>query len=154
MIVTSEQARRAWCFGDLMTILATGEETGGTYALWIEEVWPSGGTPPHIHHAEQEVFYVLEGEMTFYYEGKPTTAKPGTLVHIPKDTMHFYQNRSAHNVKMLCMVNPAGFEQMLLALSEPVVEGQPRPGVTPEVIARLTELAAQYHMSMPQVEPT
>jgi len=47
-----------------MTFLATAEDTQGKFAL-IEAVARKGNVPPpHIHHREEETFYVLEGEMT------------------------------------------------------------------------------------------
>ena len=52
-----------WYNGWLMTFLATGEETQGKFAL-IEAVGRKGNVPtPHIHHQEDEIFYVLEGEV-------------------------------------------------------------------------------------------
>ncbi len=52
-----------WYNGSLMTFLATGEETQGQFAL-IEAVGRKGNAPPpHIHRREDEIFYVLEGEL-------------------------------------------------------------------------------------------
>ncbi|MGH9454238.1 MAG: cupin domain-containing protein [Terriglobia bacterium] len=49
---------------------ATGESTGGAFGL-IEQLIPAGfATPYHVHHAEDEAFYVLEGQLTFICEGK------------------------------------------------------------------------------------
>ena len=56
--------RSVWYSGSLFTFLATGEETQGQFAL-IEVVARKGNAPPpHLHHREDETFYVLEGEMT------------------------------------------------------------------------------------------
>lgn len=44
--------------GDVYRFLATGEDTGGKYALWEALVGPGGGPPPHIHSREEEGFYV------------------------------------------------------------------------------------------------
>ena len=55
--------RSVWYNGSLMTFLATGEDTHGQFAL-IEAVARKGNVPPpHIHHREDETFYVLEGEV-------------------------------------------------------------------------------------------
>ena len=56
--------RSVWYSGHLMTFLATAEDTQGQFAL-IEAVARKGNIPPpHIHHREEETFYVPEGEMT------------------------------------------------------------------------------------------
>ena len=51
--------------GDVYRFLATGNETNGKYAIWEAIVPPGGGPPLHVHSREEEVFYILEGEITF-----------------------------------------------------------------------------------------
>jgi mannose-6-phosphate isomerase-like protein (cupin superfamily) len=50
-----------WGPGELMTFILTGEETGGAFFMADISVVPGGGTPPHIHHREDESFHLLEG---------------------------------------------------------------------------------------------
>ncbi len=50
-----------WWLGRLATIKATGKETGGQYTL-VEALEPEGEAPLHVHHREDEGFWVLEGE--------------------------------------------------------------------------------------------
>ena len=56
------EGKRIGIVGDIYRFLATGEETGGQYALLEAVVLPGGGPPPHIHSREDETFYVQEGE--------------------------------------------------------------------------------------------
>ncbi len=81
----SEEGEALWFFGMLATMKATAEQTGGEFIL-VEEVAPKGmATPLHVHPTDDESFYVLEGEMTFYLEdGQPIPASAGSFVHIPK----------------------------------------------------------------------
>ena len=81
-----------WCVGSLTTVKASGEQTAGAYAI-IEDLAPKGaGTPLHRHQQDDEAFYVLEGEMTFFLEGsEPLPASAGTFVHIPGGTVHAFQ---------------------------------------------------------------
>jgi len=48
-----------WVLGDLYTFKVVGEETGGAIAVLEVQVQPQNGPPPHIHHREDETFYVL-----------------------------------------------------------------------------------------------
>jgi mannose-6-phosphate isomerase-like protein (cupin superfamily) len=64
-----------WVVGDLYTILAAGEDTGGAFALIHALVPPQSGPPPHLHHREDEAFYVLEGEVTFQADGRTIAAR-------------------------------------------------------------------------------
>ena len=53
-----------WWLGGLATVKATGKETDGRYTL-VEVLDPEGEGPLHVHHNEDEGFWVLEGELTF-----------------------------------------------------------------------------------------
>lgn len=153
VIMTPENQKTVWVWGDIYKFLITSEETGGSYALWEEWANPGSGTPPHIHHKEHEVFYILEGEMTFFKDGQPVVAKAGTLVHVPSGVLHNYVNQTQNIVHMMVMVTPGGFEQLLLKISDPIVEGESAPPVTPEKIEVLTRLAPVFHMEVVAPEP-
>ncbi len=73
---TAQGEGRAFWFLDALSIIRiSGEQTGGTFAL-IEERLPAGrSTPYHLHHNEDETFYVLEGELSFYSESKKIVAR-------------------------------------------------------------------------------
>ena len=82
----SDRAR--WWLGGLSTIKARGKETGGLCTL-IEMFEPQGvEVPIHVHHNEDEAFYVLEGQMSFYVGEETYKAAPGTFVFGPKDVPH------------------------------------------------------------------
>src|ERR671911_1516548 len=79
-----------WWFGVLATVKATGEQTGGRYAL-LEILAPNGyGSVLHVHHFEDEGFYILEGELTFYVGDKTIKARPGSFLFGPKDVPHAF----------------------------------------------------------------
>jgi mannose-6-phosphate isomerase-like protein (cupin superfamily) len=78
-------------FGSLWTVKASAEQIGGRFAL-IDELAPGGaGTPLH-RHAEDETFYVLEGELTFFLEDdEPITATAGSFVHVLGGAVHAFR---------------------------------------------------------------
>lgn len=106
--------------GDRYRFLVTGNETDGKYALWEALIGPGGGPPPHVHTREEEGFYILEGELTFYTEDGSFTAGAGTLVNLPQDSLHWFRNETARTAHALIFVAPAGFEQMFLETGTPV----------------------------------
>ena len=58
------EAPAYWSLGELPTVLATAEQTGGACSL-MEGRLPRGAEPPpHVHHREDEAFLVLEGRLT------------------------------------------------------------------------------------------
>src|SRR5262245_44411303 len=111
-VTSPGQGRTLGVVGDVYTFLVVGEETGGRYALWEARVPPGGGPPPHVHSREQEGFYVLEGELAFYAEGRRLTAGPGTFLNLPPGVGHHFKNESAAPARVLIQVAPAGLEKM------------------------------------------
>jgi quercetin dioxygenase-like cupin family protein len=110
--------RSVWYSGWLLTFLATGEETNGQFAL-MEQVAHKGNVPPrHIHHREDETFYVVEGEMTFSIGNETIKATAGTMVFAPRDVAHSFTIDS-EQVRILVMVSPAGAEEFFKECSVP-----------------------------------
>lgn len=110
--------RSVWYNGWLMTFLATAEDTQGKFAL-IESVGRKGHVPPpHIHHREEETFYVLEGEMTVSVGDRTFKATPGTMVVVPRETVHSFVIES-EQVRVLTLLTPAGMEGWFKEFSAP-----------------------------------
>jgi quercetin dioxygenase-like cupin family protein len=131
--------------GDRYRFLVTGEDTGGKYALWEALIGPNGGPPPHVHSREEEGFYVLEGELTFYTEDRSFSAGPGTLVNLPKNSLHWFRNETDTRVRALIFVAPAGFEQMFLETGTRIGSwSDPLSPPDPEEKGRILEAAPKY----------
>ena len=123
--------RSVWYSGWLLTFLATGEDTRGQFALQ-EQVGRKGNVPPpHIHHREDETFYVLEGEMTFSIGDRTIKATPGTMVFAPRDIVHSFTIDS-EQVRILVLNTPAGVEGFFKECSVPAPSMTlPPPAETP-----------------------
>jgi quercetin dioxygenase-like cupin family protein len=137
--------RSVWYSGQLMTFLATAEDTQGKFAL-IEAVARRGNDPPpHIHRREEETFYVLEGEMTFSVGGQTIKATPGTMVCLPRDVVHSFVIDS-EQVRMLILLTPAGFEGWFKEFSvpAPAMTLPPPVEVSNRDIQRMLESSARY----------
>ena len=107
-----------WWVGGLATIKAAGKETGDLYSI-VEVLEPQGARAPlHLHRKEDEAFYVLEGEMTFYVGEETYKARPGSFVFGPRDVPHTYTVDSGP-ARLLFILSPAGFEGFIEAISEP-----------------------------------
>jgi quercetin dioxygenase-like cupin family protein len=133
-----------WFLGGLSTIKASAETTAGRVAV-IENWAPRGhGSPLHVHRNEDEWFYVLSGELTFWVDGQVTTAAAGSFVYGPRDVAHTFVV-SSDEARFLLVVEPAGFESFLLDLSEPAgANTLPAPSVEPPAVEAMMAAAAEY----------
>jgi quercetin dioxygenase-like cupin family protein len=147
------EGRTVAVVGDVYRFLATGEDTGGRYALWEAIGPPSGGPPPHVHSREEEGFYVLEGEITFTIGDQRLVATAGMFANMPVGTPHSFKNESGQPARMLISVAPAGLEKMFFEVGVPLPEGSTTaPPPTKEEIEKLLAVAPRYgiEIKLPQ----
>ncbi len=144
----SGEGQSVWVVGDLYTTLASGEDTGGAYALLHALVPPGGGPPPHRHHREDEAFYILEVEITCHADGRSYTARAGSWVSLPKGSLHSFKNVGTAPARMLILVNPSGLEKYFAEVGQKAVPGSAPPPVTPAEIERLQAVAPKYGLEI------
>jgi quercetin dioxygenase-like cupin family protein len=142
--LSSGEGEALWFLGVLATIKSSSETTAGRVAV-IEHLAPrGGGSPLHVHHNEDEWFYVIEGELTFWVGGQVITAPAGSFVYGPRDIPHTFIV-SSEQARFLLVTEPAGFENFVRALAEPAQQLViPPPATEPPDMARMTTLAAEY----------
>jgi quercetin dioxygenase-like cupin family protein len=139
------EGRTVAAAGDVYRFLAVGEETNGKYAMWEAIVPPGGGPPLHVHSREEEGFYILEGEITYQIGDKRLVATAGMFANMPVGTPHSFKNETNRTAKMLISVAPAGFENMLFEVGQPVPAGSTTvPPPTKEEIDKLLAIAPKY----------
>ena len=126
--------------GDEYRYLATGDDTDGGYYLVEAVVPPEGGPPFHIQTREEEAFYILEGELSFYGEDGEVVAGPGTYLNIPKGAKHRFRNNGDSTAWMLFFFTPAGIEGLFDELAKMEVPS----GDFPSVIRALNVLGEGY----------
>jgi quercetin dioxygenase-like cupin family protein len=140
VIQPADTAKVVFGAGDEYRYLATGANTDGGYFLVEAVVPPGGGPPPHIQTREEEAFYILEGQLTFYGDEGEITAGPGTYLNIPKGAKHRFRNNTDGTVKMLFFFAPAGIEGLFDEFSK-----MDEPDAEPEaVFAALNTTGAKY----------
>jgi quercetin dioxygenase-like cupin family protein len=104
-------------FGDLMYLKVSKEDTNGAFTI-MEDVIPAHGGPPlHLHHREDEAFFVLEGDYIFEVDGRPITAHPGDFLWAPRGIRHTFQNQSSSAGRLLITITPGGAEEFFRELA-------------------------------------
>lgn len=103
-----------WGPGDEVTFLITGEETDGAYFVAELSVPPAGGPPPHIHHREDESFYIREGTLAIRVGDTTVNASPGDFIQVPRGTVHCFKNTGNTRARMLVTFTPAGMEKFFM----------------------------------------
>lgn len=137
--------------GDIVTIKATGEATGGAFSLLEVETPPGGGAPMHVHSREDEAFYVLEGAYELLMEGKRVALSPGSFAFVPRGTTATYRNAGNSWGRLLILCTPAGHEVFMRAIGRPLGPQEvPQAGGPPtlEQAAFLIDTAAKFGVTI------
>lgn len=132
-------------YGESTSLLVTGEQTGGRVALLETTVTGTQELPLHAHIHEDELIYVVHGEVTFYRDGMRLEGPAGTCVLLPKGSEHTYRVASSE-ARLLVMLMPAGLERYYQELDD-VTE-------TTHYTERLITVSAKYGVRMTGPGPT
>ena len=121
-------------------VKAAAETTHGAFTLIEHWEMPVGfSSPYHMHHREDESFYVIEGEVAFVLAGQWRKAGPGDFVYGPREVPHGFKVVGHSPARMLILCTPSGFEGFVLQQQTPITEPP-----SPPDMGRLMMLAEQY----------
>jgi quercetin dioxygenase-like cupin family protein len=134
---------------DIDSILASKDDTDGTYSFIEVKVFPGGGPAPHIQTREHEGFYLIEGELVFNVDGRRIEGKPGMFVDIPPNILHSFKNETDRIAKLIIVISPAGLEQLFVEAGVEVSDSNVEPPpFTEDKKQRLVKLASKYGVEM------
>lgn len=142
-MIKRNEGESVWFLNTLVTYKASANQTSGQFGL-IEQLLPPGFEPPlHVHHREDEAFYVLEGHLTFICNDNSFEADPGSFVFLPRDIPHTFKVSDKGQARLLQFNAPGGFERFHADMGEPA-QTQTLPQPSAPDIAKLQQLAAKY----------
>jgi quercetin dioxygenase-like cupin family protein len=152
--VEAKNAPACWSQGILWTILATADQTGGSYSLMDELCSRNSSPPPHTHE-QDEVLYIIEGEVTLIAGSLKITAKAGSLVYIPAHCVHSF-HVDADKTRLLNFYLPGGFEKVTAEFGVPAKSRTlPPPNLkapgTPEQMRTLFKRVGMVPLALPDV---
>ena len=117
LAVHANEGEARWWFGSLAELKATAADTGGQMTI-VEVTAPSGlEAPLHVHHRDDEAFWILEGDATIEVGETTIEAHAGDYVFAPRDIPHRYTVGEA-GCRMLFILVPGGIENVIRETSE------------------------------------
>jgi quercetin dioxygenase-like cupin family protein len=136
-LLGKDEGEAYWLLGMLEIVKIGGMDTGGEYGLIEITVRAGEGSPWHVHPDEDEWFYVLEGEFTFYVGEERLTLSAGSFAFGPKGVPHTFIAES-DGARALVGFQPFLFEGFLHEVGEPATERVlPPPPEAPPDMERL-----------------
>lgn len=135
------QGASVWSLGGRFTKKVGSEASENRLAVVEALAFQTTEPPLHIHHREDEAWYVLDGRMTFYVGDEILEAPSGAFVYAPKGIPHTF-TVDAEPTRVLVFASPAGFEKFAEELGDPARDDNPPPRLAvpaPEVLGPAAE---------------
>lgn len=146
VMIPPHEGESWWVVTDHQLMKLTSDNTGGALSLWFETVPPGGGPPPHVHYAEDEVFVVTEGEITFQSGDQRWVALPGAVVFAPRGIPHSFQNTGHRVGRMIALTTPGGFDDYFRRTALRWEGRDMRPPIQQEEFDRLFQAAPDFDL--------
>jgi quercetin dioxygenase-like cupin family protein len=142
-VASGEGLADVWWKTGRLTVKVGGAQTGNAFSQ-IEVEGPRGdATPRHLHHNEDETFYVLEGDVTLFVGDERLDLHPGDFCFAPRGIAHAYVVRS-ERARMLTTISPAGVEQVFVDCGVPVEGDTPPSDMALPPMDEMARLFAGY----------
>jgi quercetin dioxygenase-like cupin family protein len=126
-----------WLGVTYRTILSTAA-SGGAMSI-VDTFSPAGSGPPrHVHHAEEEAFVVLSGEIELWVAGQTSRLGPGEAALVPRGTEHTF--KAIMDTRKLVILTPGGFEGFFVEMAQGAFR-------IPEDMGPISESAARHHLA-------
>ena len=129
----------------LGSVSLSGRDTGGAYCLLEVSLAPGMAVPRHTHTREDEVYFVLAGELEVSVGEKTFVLRPGDTLLAPRDIPHELRNSGDATNHYLLVFSPSGFEEFIMTTAVPAPDNAVAPTEPPAVAVRnVHELATDY----------
>ena len=142
MIILPNQGRSITIGKSTYSFKVTGEDTYGKFGLFELRMQGGYGIKPHTHHELMEMFYVVDGDVSFLVGSEQKILQRGSIATIPRNEKHAFANTSSSDAILHIMFCPAAkreryFEE-LASLAKEAGE------VDPDRMRRLWEANDQF----------
>ena len=101
--------------GAEVVIKASGVDTAGQLGVMEFSYPPALSVHPHVHAGEDEMFYLLEGELSGFCDQDRWTATPGWFVFVPRDRLHGFTVTSDGPARALVITGPSQLDRQIAA---------------------------------------
>lgn len=133
---TAQQARLSRC-------KLTSEDTAGALSAFELSALPQSGPFLHVHHREDEWYYVLSGEFLFKAGDEPHTLPVGASIWLPRGIPHVWANTTTAEAKLILVCQPGGFEKFFEEMGNEMEKVD-----SPSAQNKMKEVMAKYGMEL------
>jgi quercetin dioxygenase-like cupin family protein len=141
-VIHEDEGQSVWFASTRLTVKASSPSTGGSLTLIHATVAPGFASPLHVHHREDEAFYVLDGSVRYVCGDETFDAGARSFVFLPRDIPHAYKVVGDRPARWLLLGAPSGMEGYFIEGGTPALDG----GISPQTIdpQKMAAVGARY----------
>lgn len=140
--VHAGEGEALWFFDSLAEIKATAAGTGGLMTIVEITEPPNTAAPLHVHHGEDEAFWIIAGDVTIEVGDTTIECHAGDYAFGPRGIPHRY-DVGDRGCRMLFILTPGGFEGLVRELGRPA-QSRTLPEPSEPDFAHVAEVAERY----------
>ena len=125
VVVGPDGGRTLYAFGSTAQFKLEGAHTAGRLCLGLAVTPPGEGPPPHVHHTDDELFIVVEGQLEVWNDGDWIPARAGSVVYLPRGSRHTFRNAGTTPSRHWVLTTPSGFEEFYRGAADVFAAGGP-----------------------------
>jgi len=144
-VVGPDGGEHVWFLGTRMSVKATAQSTGGVLGVVEVRAAPGFSPPLHLHHREDEAFWLLEGAMTVVCDGRTFEAGAGSFVWLPRGRPHTFRVDGDMPARMLEMITPGEHARFYVEGGRPALDDS-IPEFDPRDLEQVHSLYAKYQL--------
>jgi mannose-6-phosphate isomerase-like protein (cupin superfamily) len=110
LVLKAGEGRPVHVLGNEVIIKISSRDTGGAFTVFEGQTGPMQGPPLHRHSAQDEWWYIVEGEYRFEVDGREIYARAGDTVFAPRGSVHTFQNIGMKPGRTVTTVVPGGVD--------------------------------------------
>lgn len=143
ILIRPGEGPSVWSLGGRFTVKLDDADSDGRFSVVEAFAGRATEPPTHIHHNEDEAWYVLDGHMTFHVDGEAYPAPSGSFVLAPQGLPHTF-TVDVEPTRVLVFAAPSGFEHFALELGMPATSDEAPAGLTMPGPTELEPVAHRY----------
>lgn len=151
MQISTDANNNLWFFNTYVRVRVSESDNVDGISI-LEHHAPHGDSPPlHIHHSEDEIFHILQGEFRLLLKDQEHRLGAGDILLVPKGAPHSYRVESPQGGRWLTITARGDFERFVRVMSRPAERHElPEPAGPPSESAQkaLAATAAQYSIEI------
>jgi quercetin dioxygenase-like cupin family protein len=145
-IIAPDAGRTVAAFGDTVVFKVGDAESGGALTLGFATTPPGGGPPPHRHLDEDELFILVSGREEYLLDGEWTAVEPGSVVYVPRGTIHTFRNVGDTPSRKWTLTTSGGFDRFFSACGE--LFDAAAVSQSPPDMGRVLELFSEHRLEL------